>query len=116
MLATTTHRYVMTTSALNCVQIMTYMHYLHSSISCSLHRNCCHSQCLCCANTCKPLTTYVWSSTLYVHRYEMKATGRADLAPNEKVMDLYTSNLQLEKELHGVRRQVDDAKAIAEKV
>lgn len=46
----------------------------------------------------------------------MKATGRADLAPNEKVMDLYTSNLQLEKELHGVRRQVDDAKAIAEKV
>ena len=46
----------------------------------------------------------------------MKATGRADLAPNEKVMDLYTSNLQLEKELHGVRRQVNDAKAIAEKV
>ena len=46
----------------------------------------------------------------------MKATGRADLAPNEKVMDLYTSNLQLEKELHGVRRQVDDAKAVAEKV
>lgn len=46
----------------------------------------------------------------------MKATGRADLAANEKVLDLYTSNLQLEEQLHGVRRQVDDAKAIAEKV
>ena len=51
-----------------------------------------------------------------VHRYEMKATGRADLAANEKVLDLYTSNLQLEEQLHGVRRQVNDAKAIAEKV
>ena len=46
----------------------------------------------------------------------MKATGRADLAANEKVLDLYTSNLQLEEQLHGVRRQVGDAKAIAEKV
>ena len=46
----------------------------------------------------------------------MKATGRADLAANEKVLDLYTSNMQLEEQLHGVRRQVDDAKSIAEKV
>ena len=51
-----------------------------------------------------------------MHRYEIKATGRADLAANEKVLDLYTSNLQLEEQLHGVRRQVDNAKAIAEKV
>lgn len=46
----------------------------------------------------------------------MKATGRADLAANEKVLDLYTSNLQLEEQLQGVRRQVNDAKGIAEKV
>ena len=49
-------------------------------------------------------------------RYEMKATGRADLAANEKVLDLYTSNLQLEDQLHGVRKEVQDAKTIAEKV
>lgn len=46
----------------------------------------------------------------------MKATGRADLAANEKVLDLYTSNLQLEEQLHRVRREVEDAKSIAEKV
>ncbi len=46
----------------------------------------------------------------------MKATGRADLAANEKVLDLYTSNLQLEDQLHGVRKEVEDAKSIAEKV
>ena len=51
-----------------------------------------------------------------MYRYEMKATGRADLAANEKVLDLYTSNLQLEEQLHGVRREVNDAKCIAEKV
>lgn len=56
------------------------------------------------------------SSMQPVHRYEMKATGRADLAANEKVLDLYTSNLQLEEQLQGVRRQVSDAKGIAEKV
>lgn len=56
------------------------------------------------------------SSLQHVHRYEMKATGRADLAANEKVLDLYTSNLQLEEQLQGVRRQVSDAKGIAEKV
>ncbi|KAL0053856.1 hypothetical protein WJX82_000103 [Trebouxia sp. C0006] len=47
--------------------------------------------------------------------YEMKATGRADLAANEKVLDLYTSNLQLEDQLHGVRKEVEDAKSLAEK-
>ena len=46
----------------------------------------------------------------------MKATGRADLAANEKVLDLYTSNLQLEDQLHGVRKEVEDAKSLAEKV
>jgi hypothetical protein len=52
----------------------------------------------------------------FVFRYEMKATGRADLAANEKVLDLYTSNLQLEDQLHGVRKEVEDAKSLAEKV
>lgn len=52
----------------------------------------------------------------FVLRYEMKATGRADLAENEKVLDLYTSNLQLEDQLHGVRKEVEDAKSLAEKV
>ena len=56
------------------------------------------------------------SSMQHLRRYEMKATGRADLAANEKVLDLYTSNLQLEEQLQGVRRQVSDAKGIAEKV
>ena len=46
----------------------------------------------------------------------MKATGRADLAANAKVLDLYTSNVQLEDQLHGVRREVEDAKSIAAKV
>ena len=46
----------------------------------------------------------------------MKATGRADLAADEKVLDLYTSNLQLEDQLHGVRKEVEDAKSLAEKV
>ena len=46
----------------------------------------------------------------------MKATGRADLAANENVLDLYTSNLQLEDQLHGVRKEVEDAKSLAEKV
>ncbi|KAA6428261.1 MAG: sperm-associated antigen 16 -like [Trebouxia sp. A1-2] len=47
--------------------------------------------------------------------YEMKATGRSDLASNEKVLDLYTSNLQLEDQLHGVRKEVEDARSLAEK-
>ena len=51
-----------------------------------------------------------------MRRYEMKATGRIDSAANEKVVDVYSSNLQLEEQLHGVRREVQDAKAIAEKV
>jgi hypothetical protein len=60
--------------------------------------------------------TIAASKNHFVLRYEMKATGRADLAANEKVLDLYTSNLQLEDQLHGVRKEVEDAKSLAEKV
>ncbi len=60
--------------------------------------------------------TIAASENDFVLRYEMKATGQADLAANEKVLDLYTSNLQLEDQLHGVRKEVEDAKSLAEKV
>ena len=46
----------------------------------------------------------------------MKATGRADLAANGKVLDIYTSNVQLEDQLHHVHNELQDAKSIAEKV
>ena len=46
----------------------------------------------------------------------MKATGRADMAANSKVLDLYAANLQLEEQLQQVQREVEDAKSIAGKV
>lgn len=46
----------------------------------------------------------------------MKATGKAQIAGNDKVLDLYAANLQLEEQLHQVRREVEDAKSIAGKV
>lgn len=46
----------------------------------------------------------------------MKATGRADMAANGKVLDLYAANLQLEEQLQQVQREVEDAKTIAGKV
>lgn len=49
-------------------------------------------------------------------RYEMKATGKAQMAGGDKVLDLYAANLQLEEQLHQVRREVEDAKSIAGKV
>lgn len=49
-------------------------------------------------------------------RYEMKATGKAQMAGSEKVLDLYAANLQLEEQLHQVQREVEDAKSIAGKV